>query len=54
VKLLEQGDIPFVKKGAHRRVRFEDIQTYKARIDSQRLEALDELTKQAQEVDMGY
>ncbi len=54
VKLLEQGDIPFMKKGAHRRVRFEDIQTYKARIDSQRLEALDELTKQAQELDMGY
>ena len=54
VKLLETGDIPFVKKGTHRRVLFKDIQTYKTHIDQQRLNALDELTTQAQELDMGY
>lgn len=54
VKLLEQGEIPFVKKGTHRRVRFEDIQIYKAQIDGKRLQALNELTEQAQALNMGY
>ncbi|MFT4926978.1 MAG: excisionase family DNA binding protein [Phenylobacterium sp.] len=54
VKLLEQGDIPFVKKGTHRRVLFSDVQAYKANIDEQRMKALDALTEQAQELDMGY
>jgi excisionase family DNA binding protein len=54
VKLLETGEIPFVKKGTHRRVLFKDIETYKAKIDEQRMEALDELTAQAQALDMGY
>jgi excisionase family DNA binding protein len=54
VKLLEAGDIPFIKKGTHRRVLFKDIQAYKTQIDNKRLEALDELTAQAQELDMGY
>ena len=53
-KLLESGDIPFAKKGTHRRVLFKDIQTYKTKIDGQRMEALDELAAQAQELDMGY
>lgn len=54
VKLLEAGDIPFAKKGTHRRVLFKDIQTYKTQIDQLRLKALDELTAQAQELEMGY
>ena len=54
VKLLETGAIPFVKKGTHRRVLFKDIEMYKAKIDKQRMEALDELTAQAQALDMGY
>lgn len=54
VKLLEVGDIPFAKKGTHRRVLFQDIQTYKTKIDNQRMKALDELTAQARELNMGY
>jgi excisionase family DNA binding protein len=54
VKLLEQGEIPFTKKGTHRRVLFSDVQTYKQRIDEERMKALDKLTVQAQELDMGY
>jgi|TARA_R110000868_G_scaffold79908_2_gene227121 excisionase family DNA binding protein len=54
VKLLENGDIPFSKKGTHRRVLFCDVQAYKQQVDNARMKALDELTAQAQELDMGY
>ena len=54
VKLLESGEIPFNKKGTHRRILFSDVKEYKARIDGERMKALDELTAQAQELDMGY
>ena len=54
VKLLEGGDIPFTKKGSHRRVLFKDIKAYKEDIDAKRLEALDELSALSQELDMGY
>ena len=36
VKLLEQGDIPFIKVGAHRRIRLEDLMEYKERRDAER------------------
>ncbi len=54
VKLLERGDMPFVKKGTHRRVLFSDVQAYKVSIDKQRMQALDALSEQAQALDMGY
>ena len=54
VKLLESGEIPFTKKGTHRRVLFSDVQAYKQKIDDERMKALDALTAQAQELDMGY
>ncbi|GAB3029260.1 helix-turn-helix domain-containing protein [Bowmanella dokdonensis] len=54
VKLLEEKEIPFSMKGTHRRVLFKDVQEYKARIDEQRLKVLDDLSEQAQELDMGY
>lgn len=54
VKLLEKGEIPFTKKGTHRRVLFSDVQAYKQQVDSERMKALDALTAQAQELDMGY
>ncbi len=54
VGLLENGKIPFHKTGTHRRIRFDDLQAYKERIDAQRLITLEELTKQAQELNMGY
>lgn len=54
VKLLEEKQIPFTRKGTHRRVLFRDVQAYKAKIDEERMKVLDELSEQAQELDMGY
>ncbi|MEQ5806855.1 helix-turn-helix domain-containing protein [Alteromonas sp. NFXS44] len=54
VKLLEERQIPFSRKGTHRRVLFSDVQAYKAKIDEERMKVLDELSEQAQELGMGY
>jgi excisionase family DNA binding protein len=54
VKQLESGLIPFRKVGTHRRILFTDLQAYKQQIDKNRLEALEELTAQAQDLNMGY
>ena len=54
IKLLESQKIPFHKVGRHRRIRFEDLMNYKTQIDSDRMQALDELAAQAQELNMGY
>ena len=54
VKLLDEGTIPSRKVGVYRRVRAADVLHYKRKNDAARHEVLDELTKQAQELDMGY
>ncbi len=54
VKLLETDEIPFRKVGKHRRVRFEDLISYKQRIDEKRLKVLAKIASQAQELDLGY
>lgn len=54
VKLLEHGDIPFRKVGAHRRVLLQDLLDYKERIDQQRSQTLDELGQFSQDEGMGY
>jgi excisionase family DNA binding protein len=54
VSLLEQGKIPHVKVGTHRRILFEDLMRYKKDIDRERQKALDELVKQSQQLNMGY
>lgn len=54
VGLLEEGKIPHLKVGTHRRIMFEDLMRYKKEIDRERQKALDELVKQAQQLDMGY
>ena len=54
VEQLEKSVIPYRKVGTHRRILFEDVMTYKETMDRHRLEALDELSAQAQELDMGY
>ena len=54
IKLLESKQIPFHKVGRHRRIRLEDLMSYKSQIDRDRMQALDELAAQAQELNMGY
>ena len=54
VKLLEEGELPFHKVGTHRRIKLKDLEKYRARMEKEREEALTELAKQAQELDMGY
>jgi len=54
VEQLEKGVISFRKVGTHRRILFKDLMNYKETMDRNRLDALDELTAQAQELGMGY
>ncbi|NJL91764.1 MAG: helix-turn-helix domain-containing protein [Coleofasciculaceae cyanobacterium SM2_1_6] len=54
IGLIDNGKIPYRKVGTHRRIRFEDIIAYKRDIDRQRLQSLEELAREAQELDMGY
>lgn len=54
VKLLDEGKIPFRTVGKYRRVRFDDLMTYKRKDDEARAKVLDQLTAEAQELGMGY
>ncbi|MGE0713443.1 MAG: excisionase family DNA-binding protein [Planctomycetota bacterium] len=49
VRLLDQGAIPFRRTGKHRRLRIEDVLTYRERRDRERAAALDELTELSEE-----
>jgi excisionase family DNA binding protein len=48
--LLDQTQIPFIKVGTHRRIRFEDLMAYKQRRDGQQRQSLGELTALSQEL----
>lgn len=54
ITLLKEGKIPFRKVGTKRRILARDILRYKVSIDKKRFKALEALTKQAQELNMGY
>ncbi len=54
IKLLDKGEIPFHKKGTHRRILCRDLLQYKIKSENISKKALDDLVKQAQELDMGY
>lgn len=54
IKQLEAGKLAYRKVGTHRRVLFKDALEFKHSMQRRRLEALDELAAQAQELDMGY
>jgi hypothetical protein len=52
--LLESGVIPHRKIGTRCRVLFEHLMAYKKAEDAKRMEALNGLTRQAQELGLGY
>jgi excisionase family DNA binding protein len=54
IRLLEEKKIPFRKIGTRRRVLFQDLMDYKTKMDRARRKTLDELSEEAQNLDMGY
>jgi excisionase family DNA binding protein len=54
VKLLEQGIIPFKKAGTHRRIKLKHVIEFQKSREVNRNKKLDFLTKQAQDLDLGY
>lgn len=54
VKLLAEGKIPSRSVGKYRRVRFDDLMSYKRKDDEARAKVLDQLMAEAQELGMGY
>lgn len=54
VKLLEEGHIPFIKVGSHRRIKQSDLFNYLQTRKSKRKKNLKQLTKQAQDLEFGY
>jgi excisionase family DNA binding protein len=54
IGLLTEGQIPFRMVGTHRRILFHDLMSYKRQNNEARLKTLEELTAQAQELNMGY
>ncbi len=54
IQLLEKGKIKFHKVGRHRRILFADILKYQEESKNKSRKARDELTKEAQDLDLGY
>ncbi|WP_042490582.1 helix-turn-helix domain-containing protein [Anabaena sp. PCC 7108] len=49
IKLLDQGEIPHIMVGTHRRVRFDDLMKYKEQRDIKRRKCLQELIEVSEE-----
>lgn len=49
VKLLDEGKIPYIKVGSHRRIRFQDLMTYKKQRDTKRSKLVDNLIQMSQD-----
>ena len=54
VKLLDEGQIPFRRVGAHRRIRVDALEKYRHAEEERQLGVLERLQAQAQELNMGY
>jgi excisionase family DNA binding protein len=52
IKLLEQGEIPYILVGSHRRINSLALMKYKEKRDAKRSNLLDELIQESQ--DMGF
>ncbi len=50
IKLLESGDIPFAKVGRHRRIKFEDVMAYKAKMKAARRDLLIQMMREDENV----
>lgn len=53
-KLVDKGELQVETFHDHRFVNFQEVIDYKNSVDTARLMTLDELTRQAQELNMGY
>lgn len=54
IELLARQKIPFRMVGTHRRIPAEELLRYKREQDARSRDAADELTREAEEVDLGY
>ena len=54
IQQVEAGKLPHRMVGTHRRILFADLLEYKRKDDAERLKVLAELTREAQELGMGY
>lgn len=50
IKLLERGDMPYYRVGAHRRVSVQDVLAYKRQRDALRSKALGDLATESQDL----
>jgi excisionase family DNA binding protein len=49
IKLLEQGEIPYIQVGSHRRVNFDDLKKYKQQRDAERSKFFQQLIEMTEE-----
>lgn len=54
IKILESGEMPFHKIGAHRRIQAKDLMSFKHKMQRRSDDALEELAKISQEDKLGY
>lgn len=54
IKQLDEGKIPYKMIGTRRKILFQDLMEYQESIYRVRLNTLDKLTRDAEDLDMGY
>jgi hypothetical protein len=52
--VLEDGELPFAKTGTHRRLRLQDVLSFKKACEARRKERLDGLARLSEQVGGGY